>query len=549
MPPRQTKHTHNLLLLALILLVVIILSVDQICKYERKAKQAGEQASFQEEHLDSAHQKMRRLEIENQDLKKLARRQEIQVDSLNDVTVEQKLHSLRKEIQLQHGLKALSEERNQLLLKVEEISKKLSLQAANINLLNDRLKDQANLLATLEGIRIKELSRSVALSARQQAESGNLATASLLLMEAYKLRQQSGQVSSSGDLQAILLKLALKQVIPVAHTDNIRQVFWHQGTSGIITGGDDGRIERWQIDTINNSYKLSDELYAGESAIRSLGVAADGKWVFAGTSNGKLLLWNTEDPGIVPMVPKAHSDVVSSIVIDYQRNVFYTGGYDGRVVQWNYDGNEIMSPRAQRDNNRILCMAIHTGLKLLVWSDGQRNITTWSSEGKQPAIAHSEWPVTAMSFTPDGTRLVCGDELGKITVYSFPDMNILSSGSVHISAITQICIHPSKPLAYTCGLDGQVNQISLDTGEVVNIVSGKGWLHSISLVLSGNHLAVPCKQEKIILIPLDEAKTLQALCKQTGRSLKREEWDNFVSPYVPYSPCCDGNKLTEIVIP
>lgn len=155
-----------------------------------------------------------------------------------------------------------------------------------------------------------------------------------------------------------------------------------------------------------------------------IALAADGKRVFAGASDGRVYVGDptAEKPEFAAW--EGHESYVTGVAV--AGSFVVSGGYDGRLIWWNAEtGEKIRSLDAHQrwirgvvataDGSRIASVA--DDMVCRVWeADGGRMIH--ELRGHDPVTPH-HFPsmLYACAFSADGTRLATVDRVGKAVVW------------------------------------------------------------------------------------------------------------------------------------
>jgi WD40 repeat protein/serine/threonine protein kinase len=151
-----------------------------------------------------------------------------------------------------------------------------------------------------------------------------------------------------------------------------------------ITSAGDGTVRIWDVATGGQIRRLS---HTGTQGV--LALSQDGKWILTGSDSDAsgqqgALLWTADDPGQQPVRLAAHPGDVSAVAISPGSELaaigIATGDVLGNVRLWRYQGG------------------------------------TWQVRGR-PEGHSAGYPITAISFSPDGRRLFTASQDRSVMVH------------------------------------------------------------------------------------------------------------------------------------
>jgi tetratricopeptide (TPR) repeat protein len=187
--------------------------------------------------------------------------------------------------------------------------------------------------------------------------------------------------------------------------------FYTTGTH-LISGGRDGRIILWNLDTEKSTRQYS--LPAGE--VRSLAMMPDGIRFLSGDSTGLVRVWELAS-GREVMQFKAQKTAVNALAISPLGDRVLSCGNDGTLVLFDLEN--------------------------------KRAIAGWSSSG-------STTRGTSVAFSAGGTRALSTDSAGGVRLWSCEDNQLLNSYSGHTRAVLCSAFFPNGVVALTGSADESV---------------------------------------------------------------------------------------------
>lgn len=288
------------------------------------------------------------------------------------------------------------------------------------------------------------------------------------------------------------------------HKDQIRSVALSPGGKRAFSGGDDGLVNAWELNT-----GQSRVLFSHSERVTSVGVSDDGRKVVASSYDGTVSISNPETrvsttlrgaDGPLKYASLAHSGQVAAISesaihvwskagkllarvrvpVDREARVQFSS--DGkRLLSWSHEGKAILwdlgplgssaEPVETLPHVSLVASAGHVQVARL--SQDAKHVFLGSSEGRllEVDVAHNGFTevarqasaITEISLSQDGTKLVTGGMDGSIFLYD------LSTGThksllSHTERVEGLSFSPDGSLVASTGWDKQAIVRDLRTG-------------------------------------------------------------------------------------
>lgn len=106
---------------------------------------------------------------------------------------------------------------------------------------------------------------------------------------------------------SVLLAQEADLVMPIGHTAPINCVLLNDDNSLAYTISEDKSISIWQLNTTQEIRKLR----GGETPLTCAAISSNGRYAAAGGSDGKCLLWNTQNGKILKVLPHNFNDITA----------------------------------------------------------------------------------------------------------------------------------------------------------------------------------------------------------------------------------------------
>lgn len=194
--------------------------------------------------------------------------------------------------------------------------------------------------------------------------------------------------------------------------------------------------------------------------VRSIAISPDGQFLASGDFGGMLRFWKRTATGFALLSSvQAHTERCGSLTFDPTGgNLLISAGYDGIARFWSFGPQGIRETLAIRPLSLpfIYAVSFRRDGQVIAFG-GASNVLTDKADGEVKffdrrgqalgaPITFDQTGVTAVSFSPDSTRLAIG--LGfpgtdtRAIVYSHPDHKVLCEFQGHDNTINGMCFLP-----------------------------------------------------------------------------------------------------------
>ena len=205
--------------------------------------------------------------------------------------------------------------------------------------------------------------------------------------------------------------------------------------------------------------------------------------VATGGSDDTAFLWHVgqdafeQNQGEIKTL-KGHTDTISSISFSKDGTLVATGGMDGCVKVWNpADGSCIQS--LEGPGEAIEWVRWHPRGNVIL--AGSADFTAWmwlaaTGACMQVFTGHAG-PVTCGGFTADGKLIVTGGGEGDASLRIWDPKSgeckhVVQGGHYHEVGLTCLALSPDSNLAVSGSEDGTLKVVALETGRIVNNLTG-----------------------------------------------------------------------------
>lgn len=277
---------------------------------------------------------------------------------------------------------------------------------------------------------------------------------------------------------------------------------------GVTIRGGDFRFS-WLHRTNMTNADLSGSAFAQTfGTLHSIAISSDaeGKYLAAGTSLGRVLIW-LRDTGELIAERQNHSETVRSLCFSFDSEILYSGGEDGRLVAWQFkvDKAEFID---EAHSNWIWAIRLLSSTERLVTAGGDGQVKVWSCKPLREELVlqfANDW---IWDVTYSSEHLVCCSEDGSIWSWQV-DLSaapILTVGECRLEArlefpVKCIVVSPQEPQVYFLGCsNGFIYRLDLNSKECIPFgPRHRGVVRSIVL-LPARGLVASAGDDKVIRI-------------------------------------------------
>jgi WD40 repeat protein len=254
----------------------------------------------------------------------------------------------------------------------------------------------------------------------------------------------------------------------------------------------------WKVDTLEIMQRFSLE----GTAIRTTSLSNDGQQVAAGTTTGRLVIWETQTGNLVWESIEPDRLGIESLRFLPGGNELAVGISTGVIEIWDIPQNRIHY-RLNGHQNIVSSLAASADGRFLVSGSVDTTVRLWNTSqasAMQTLRAH-ERKITGLASSPDGQRLYTTSEDGVLIAWGRADMTAdpwLRSEE----ALIGLALSQSGALLLTANNEGQAYLLDTSTGQLLaEQVFAEGRVQSLALSPNGEWAALAFGGEpgKIIL--------------------------------------------------
>ncbi|GAB1521047.1 hypothetical protein RhiTH_004138 [Rhizoctonia solani] len=243
------------------------------------------------------------------------------------------------------------------------------------------------------------------------------------------------------------------------------------GTRLVSGSAEDGLIHVWDVAT---GQLALGPLHGHKYGILSVDYSADDRYIASGSEDKTLRIWDGLTGQDIHGPMKGHSDWVRCVRFSPDSTVVLSGSNDGTVRIWDVStgqqvtqlfrgGQRILSVGISPDGHRVVCGSNHGKIVVLDRHGGTTLVG--------PIDAHKAW-VRSVEFSPDGKRLVSGSDDKSVGIWDAETGKQLvvcgKSGGAHSSLVFSVSFSPNGLYVASGCYDHTVRVWDSENGKLIH---------------------------------------------------------------------------------
>ena len=209
------------------------------------------------------------------------------------------------------------------------------------------------------------------------------------------------------------------------HDEAVWSLQFSPDSKYIYTTGADGKIIKWDLNSLNSSVIAENT----KNKIRSLAISKDGNQLVGAMDDGQILMWNLKKENEMEVIYHEKGDIATAIAFSPIESHLVVKGFEsGKVYIWDLNKSE-KAHELEGHDARISDITFSEDGKYIASSSFDRSVRIWNmiNPKQEPIVLndHQDW-VKSIIFTPDDKSLVTGCRDNVVRVFPL-DINLLAN--------------------------------------------------------------------------------------------------------------------------
>ena len=522
-------------------LIAFVYALVQQTEAKRQEKLAIENASKAEKSALEAKEQQKLAEISAQKAREA------------QIVAEEQRKLAEKSAEDARQAQALAEQQRQLAIKQEQLARASEIKAKDAQ----KLAEQNAVLARkaeAEANRQLYLATAKAMALKSVELGNNPEQEALVAQQAYNFNANNKGYEYDNDIYRGLYYALKNQPDPHPLTKSLaghekgaaRALVTREVSNHIYSGGSDGKIIQWNY---SNDGWVANELVPDRSKtetpyqVYSMDVSPDGNWLVAGgllfaeAANNYVELYDLKNSTTPGKKIYGYTQAIENISFTPDGKGFYARDNSGRSIKYSdlSTAKEVIASKV-----KIIAIDLSADGKKLAGVGDDGNLYLWDVNNNFAASVYKmpDTRLTAVTFHPNGTQVVVGNERGRIW--------LTQSGTVvrelagHTSSIEQIKYNHAGTFMATASKDYSIRLWNVNRlNQAPTLLSEHDWVWSVTFspddeqLVAGIHsvqeTTVGKVDQTIHAYPTDVKKMAELLCTYTKRNMSKEEWDTYAN--------------------
>jgi WD40 repeat protein len=221
--------------------------------------------------------------------------------------------------------------------------------------------------------------------------------------------------------------------------------------------------------------------------VKALGVSGDMRWIASGDDKGELIAWDGDTGEPLTQAIKVHSEKVWSLDFSPDGTVLATGSWDKTTKlwctkTWQVQGDSINCGRG------VDCVRFSPSSELLAIATWDIQIWHLRTRKCLVKLGSLVGPHISLSWTPDGTRLLSGDDT---TVWEWDTLTWQQIGdpwSGHTEVVRVLAVNSSGTLVASASDDNHIYLWQLSDRRIIAIFKHFDEVYCVTFSADGKYI-------------------------------------------------------------
>jgi WD40 repeat protein len=307
-----------------------------------------------------------------------------------------------------------------------------------------------------------------------------------------------------------------------------------------LASNDGNTVRLWDADS---DQPIGSPLTGHTDLVYSLAFSPDGHRLATGSRDHTVRLWNADTGQPIGEPLTGHTNSVMSTVFSPDGHRLASASADKTVRLWNADTGQAFRTTLDHDDE-VNGVAFSPDGHRLATASNDWSVRLWNADTGQPIgqplTGHTNW-VTSVAFSPDGHRLASASFDGTVRLWNADTGQPIGQPlTAHTDSVNGVAFSPDGHRLASASFDGTVRLWNADTGAPFGdpLTGHAGRAFSVAFSPDGRRLASVGEDHTVRLWDVEASP--QLLCDKLSENMSHKQWQEQVSPDVPYVTLCPG---------
>ncbi|OAI52211.1 hypothetical protein AYO47_06450 [Planctomyces sp. SCGC AG-212-M04] len=244
------------------------------------------------------------------------------------------------------------------------------------------------------------------------------------------------------------------------HTEAIRGVAFLPDGKQAVSVSNDATLKLWDVP----NGKLVHSFPGHTAAVTSVCLSGDGKRAITGCDDGIVRLWDLEGRELVKAL-KGHTAAVTSVLISKEGLIGYSASKDGSIRRW--DLKTFSKPAVLPGPGGDATLVYSPDEKVIAASAMDGSIAMRGQKAAGSILGNDPGPIRAMTFTPDGTKLIAAGCVSTLRVWDVSNGKQIHSFEGDDAGFASVAVTKDGKHVVAGCRDSTIRAWNLETGDPV----------------------------------------------------------------------------------
>ena len=241
-----------------------------------------------------------------------------------------------------------------------------------------------------------------------------------------------------------------------------------------LVAGGNPLIKLYEVDGKNPEPLLTFEGHTGP--VTCLGFQRDGRWMFSGSEDGTVKIWDLRAPGFQRDYECRGG--VNSVALHPNQGELLSGDAAGCVRVWDLTASACSLELSPEGNTPLSAVSVAADASLLVAANFNGNVFAWGARGGSTDVsplarfaAHKSY-ITSARLSPDGQWLATAGSDRTVKLWSLPKFTLSSTLSGHSRWVWDAVFSADSNYLVTASSDMTAKLWDVGTSACVRVFTG-----------------------------------------------------------------------------